>query len=276
MSRCKYCGEHAGFLTKYHTKCHEVKSSAWQNLLSEIESAIVEGSDLGALKTKIISLSKSSFIDTNEIKDLLAIGYSNAVRRFLEDGVLSKQEEEYATSFKSHFSLSRQDLNYNDAFDTIVKASVLRNVLNGTFTDGLAHLEWTSPFNFKDKEQLIWLFKDVEYYENRTMAQRRGGFSGLYIKLDNGVYFRKSSFTGRTLNTDEMVLKHTGSVGITSEHIYFIGETYFSTEYNEIIVSYGFEDGLGIKKAGADQFSQVFKNVDGWFCYNLLANLTQK
>jgi len=38
MSRCKYCGEHAGFLTKYHSKCHEVKSSAWQNLLIEIES----------------------------------------------------------------------------------------------------------------------------------------------------------------------------------------------------------------------------------------------
>jgi hypothetical protein len=276
MGRCKYCGEHAGFLSKYHKKCHQVRSSAWQNLLIEIKSAIVEGSDLGALKSKIISLSKSSFIDTNEIKDLLAIGYSNAVRRFLEDGVLSKQEEEYATSFKSHFSLSRQDLNYNDAFDTIVKASVLRDVLNGTFTDGLVHLEWTSPFNFQEDEKLIWLFKDVEYYENCTRAQHRGGFSGMYIKLDNGVYFRKSSFAGRILNTDEMVLKQTGSVGITSGHIYFIGETYFSIEYNEIATSYGYADGLGIKKTGADHLSHVFKNVDGWFCYNLLANLIQK
>jgi len=276
MGRCKYCGKYSGFLTKYHTKCHQIKSSAWQNLLNKIETAIVKGSDLGALKSKIISVCKSSFIDTNEIKDLLAMGFSNAVRRFLEDGVLSKQEEGSAKSFISHFKLAPRDLNYNDAFNTMVKASILRDVLNGTFTDGLVHLEWTPLFNFKDKEQLIWLFKDVEYYENHTRAQHRGGFSGLYIKLDNGVYFRKSSFTGRILNTDEMVFKHTGSVGITSGHIYFVGETYFSIEYNEIIASYGYEDGLGIKKTGADHLSHVFKNVDGWFCYNLLANLTQK
>ena len=68
MSRCKYCGEHAGFLTKYHTKCHEVKSSARQNLLSEIESAIVEGSDLGALKTKIISLSNQVLLIQTRLK----------------------------------------------------------------------------------------------------------------------------------------------------------------------------------------------------------------
>ncbi len=276
MGRCKYCGEHAGFLSKYHKKCHQIKSNAWQNLLNEIESAIVEGKDLGALKSKIISVCNSSFIDTNEIKDLLAMGFSNAVRRFLEDGVFSKQEEEYATSFKFHFNLSSQDLNYNDAFNTMVKASVLRDVLNGTFTDRLVHFEWTSSFNFQDEEKLIWLFRDVEYYDNCTRAQHRGGFSGLYMKLDNGVYFRKSLFSGRTLQTDEMIYKDTGSVGITSGHIYFIGETYFSVEYNEIITSYGFKDGLCIKKVGMDTNSYVFKNVDGWFCYNILANLIQK
>ncbi len=192
------------------------------------------------------------------------MGFNNAVRRFLEDGVLSKQEEEYAISFKSHFNLSSLDLNYNDAFNTMVKASVLRGVLNGNFTDGLVHLEWTPSFNLQEEEKLIWLFKDVEYYENCTRAQHRGGFSGLYIKLDNGVYFRKSSFTGRTLNIDEMVFKDTGSVGITSGHIYFIGETYFSVEYKEIVTFYGSEDGLCIKKLGSDTNSQVFKHVDGW------------
>lgn len=276
MSRCKYCGEHAGFLSKYHKKCHQVKSNAWQNLLNEIETTIVEGNDLGTLRSKIVSIGKSSFIDSNEIKDLLAMGFSNAVRRFLEDGILSRQEEESATLFKSHFNLVPQDLNYNDAFNTMVKASVLREVLNGNFTDGMEQFKWTSHFNFQDEEKLIWLFKDVEYYENCTRAQHRGGFSDLYVKLDNGVYFKKSSFTGRILNTDEMVLKDTGSVGITSGHIYFLGETYFSVEYNEIITSYGFEDGLGIKIAGADHLSHVFKNVDGWFCYNLLRNLIQK
>jgi len=276
MGRCKYCGEYAGFLSKYHKKCQEIKSDAWQNLLNEIETTIVEGDDLVALKSKIISVCKSSFIDSSEIKDLLAIGFSNVVRRFLEDGVLSKQEEKSATLFKSHFNLVPQDLDYNDAFNTMIKASVLREVLNGNFTDGMEQLKWTSHFNFQDEEKLIWLFKDVEYYENCTRAQHRGGFSGLYVKLDNGVYFRKSSFTGRILNTDEMVLKDTGSVGITSGHIYFLGETYFSVEFNEIMTSYGFEDGLCIKKAGADHISQVFKNVDGWFCYNLLANLIKK
>jgi hypothetical protein len=275
MGRCKYCGEPAGFLSKYHKECEQVKLDAWQKLLNKIEIAIVKGSDLDALKNKIVSIGKSSFIDSNEIKDLLAIGFSNAVRRFLEDGILSRQEEESATLFKSYFKLLPQDLNYDDAFNTLIKASVLREVLYGNYTDGMEQFKWTSAFNFQDEEKLIWLFKDVKYYENRTRAQHRGGFSGLYINLDNGVYFRKSSFTGRILNTDEMVFKDTGSVGITSEHVYFLGETYFSVEHNEIMTSYGYADGLCIKKAGADHLSYVFKNVDGWFCYNLLANLSQ-
>ena len=276
MGRCKYCGENAGFLSKYHKKCQQAKSDAWQSLLYEIETAIVEGSDLGTLKSKIISTCKSSFIDSNEIKDLMAMGFNNAVKRFLEDGVLSREEEESATLFKSHFNLTSEDLNYNDAFNTMVKASVLREVLNGNFTDGMEQMEWIAPFNFQDEEKLIWLFNDVKYYENNTRAQHRGGFSDMHIKLDNEIYFRKSSFSGRSLQTDEMIFKDTGSFGITSEHVYFLGENYFNVEISQLMAWYGYEDGLSIKTTGMDTSSYVFKNVDGWFCYNLLANLIQK
>ena len=276
MGRCKYCDENAGFLAKYHKKCQQARSDAWRNLLYEIETAIVEGSDLGTLKSKIISTCKSSFIDSYEIKDLMSMGFSNAVKRFLEDGVLSREEEEFATLFKSHFNLTSEDLNYNDAFNTMVKASVLRDVINGTYTDGMEQLEWIAPFNFQDEEKLIWLFNDVKYYDNCTRAQQRGGFSGLYIKLDNGVYYRKSSFSRRVLNTDEMIFKDTGSVGITSWQVYFLGENYFSVEIPQLMGWFGYEDGLSIKTTGMDTSSHVFKNVDGWFCFNLLANLISK
>ena len=106
MSRCKYCGEHVGFLSKYHKKCQQVKSDAWQKLLNEIETTIVNGSNLGTLRSKIVSIGKSSFIDSSEINYLLAMGFSNAVGRFLEDGVLSRQEEESATLI----SLTRLDI----------------------------------------------------------------------------------------------------------------------------------------------------------------------
>ena len=83
-------------------------------------------------------------------------------------------------------------------------------------------------------------------------------------------------FSGRYLQTDEMIFKDKGSFGITSGHLYFLGETYFSVEYNEIMTYYGYEDGVCIRLAGKDNKSHVFKNVDGWFCYNLIANLIQK
>ncbi len=93
MGRCKYCGEYAGFLSKYHKNCHQVKSDAWQNLLDEIETTIVDGGDLGTLNSKIGSVCKSSFIDSTVIQDLLAKGFNNTGRRFLDDGVLSREEE---------------------------------------------------------------------------------------------------------------------------------------------------------------------------------------
>ena len=62
---------------------------------------------------------------------------------------------------------------------------------------------------------------------------------------------------------------------ITNKHIYFAGEKAFRVKYDKIVSFQPFEDGIGIQKDGVTAKPQVFKNIDGWFAYNLVTNLSQ-
>ena len=35
-----------------------------------------------------------------------------------------------------------------------------------------------------------------------------------------------------------------------------------------------YQDGIGLQKDGATAKPQIFKNIDGWFTYNAISNLT--
>jgi hypothetical protein len=35
-----------------------------------------------------------------------------------------------------------------------------------------------------------------------------------------------------------------------------------------------YEDGIGLQKDGATAKPLIFKNIDGWFTYNAISNLT--
>ena len=275
MGKCKYCGESAGFLSKKHKECELKYISAKEQLIQEIEQSIVSGKDLQFLSNKIETVSHSSFIKGEERNTLLALGFEKAVEKFLEDGVLSPEEEDYASEFIGHFSLSQEDLSINDSFNRVVKGSILREVMNGNIPEGKVQIDGALTFNLQKSEIIVWLFNDVDFFEQTTRTEFRGGSQGVSIKVAKGVYYRTGAFRGHPVKTEEMVYKGSGPMLITNKHIYFGGPKAFRTRFDKIVSFNPYEDGIGIQKDGVTAKPQVFKNLDGWFCYNLLSNLSQ-
>jgi hypothetical protein len=275
MGKCKYCGDKAGFFSSKHKECEKKHIDGSTEIVQLVADTITKSGDLPGLSESAGKIKNESFIKETQFQDLLASGFDKAIEEFFEDGVLSEKEEELASKFVDHFGLSQEELNNNGSWFKLVQGSVLREVMEGNIPEGKVQFEGHLPFNFQKNEKLIWIFKNVEFYEMRTRTHYEGGHSGVSLRVAKGVYYRTGAFKGRPVQTTEMAYKGDGLLGITNKHIYFAGAKSFRIRYDKIVTFEPYEDGIGIQKDGVTAKPQIYKNIDGWFCYNLLTNLSQ-
>lgn len=274
MGICKFCGEKAGLFSNKHKECEKKYESGKREIISIIEDALVSKGDFNQINSKIESISKSSYIKEEEKSDLLIQGFDKAVERFFEDGLISEEEEKTVSGFMKHFNLAQNDLNRGNSYMRIVQGTVLRDVMNG-ITPERIQVDTAIPFNLQKGEKLVWTFGNVELYEQRTRTHYEGRHSGVGLRIAKGVYYRTGGFRGHPVQTTEMTYMGSGLMGISNMHIYFAGTKSFRMKYDKIVSFEPFEDGIGIQKDGVTAKPQVFKNIDGWFCYNLVTNLSQ-
>ena len=277
MGNCIYCGEKAGFLSKRHKECQCKFDIGKSDIISLIKQIGKQKLELSSLKNEIINTAKQSFIDEETLTNLYIQGFELLVDEAFEDGVLSADEEENFLNFMEHFNLSQNVVDKNGYYTKIVKGSVLRDVFNGIIPQRMQITD-DLPFNLQKSEQIIWLFTDVKYYEQRTRTQYVGGSRGVSVRLAKGLYYRVGAFKGERIQTSEIRHTDTGLLGVTQKHIYFYGlmtTKIFKVPYSKIVAFQPFEDGIGIQKDAATAKPQSFVTGDGWFTYNLITNLAK-
>ena len=75
---------------------------------------------------------------------------------------------------------------------------------------------------------------------------------------------------------EETVHADAGMLGLTTKHLYFAGaRKKFRVRYDKIVSFEPYSDGLGIMRDAQTAKPQTFRTGDGWFAYNLAANLAQ-
>ena len=227
------------------------------------------------LVAELGAIAESSYIPTSGIREALVEGWENAVEKSLEDHVLSEEEESRLTQYMERLKLSREDLNQNGAYNHLVQGAVIRDVLDGKIPSRVT-VKGRLPFNFQKSEDLVWVFQDVPYYELRTRRERVGGYSGVSFRVMKGVYYSTGGFRGRSVESTETTHVDTGTLGITTRHIYFAGDIKrFRVRYSKIVTFEPYSDGIGIMRDAASAKPQTFVTGDGWFVYNLVTNLAQ-
>jgi uncharacterized protein YutE (UPF0331/DUF86 family) len=107
MGKCLYCGKKAGFLRGKHKECEEKYLANKSSIFDLIESAIANKSKLEKLKSSVEKLANEGFISTDELNELYTSAYDTAVEKFLEDGMLTKDEEEKLSEFKKKLNLDQ-------------------------------------------------------------------------------------------------------------------------------------------------------------------------
>jgi hypothetical protein len=271
---CLHCGQQAGLLRSKHQACTEKYEQGWAEMLVLVKHAASGETSLDDIEGKLAKIAEGSYIPASRTREALVSGWEKAVEHFLEDGNLDSSEEKCLETFQNRFSLGQADLDRQGAYTKLVKASVLRELMEGKIPERMK-VRGNLPFMLQKAEQLVWVFPDVTYYEDRTRRQYVGGSHGVSFRIARGVYYRVGAFRGNAVETTEKTNMGTGILGITNKHIYFAGAmATFRTRLDKIISIVPFSDGIGIQRDGATAKPQVFVTGDRWFTYNMLMNLS--
>ena len=206
---------------------------------------------------------------------LLIRAWETAVEGTLEDGLLTRDEENALYRYLDHFSITATQADDNGVLTILVQAAVIRDITEGIVPQR-QNISGRIPFNLMKSEQLIWVMDGVDYLEVVTRRERRGSSHGLSIRVARGVYYRPGTFRSRSVEWEETVHQDTGLLGFTTKHLYFSGpKKRFRVRYDRIVDFEPFSDGFGLMRDAQTAKPQSFRTGDGWFAFNLVTNLAQ-
>jgi len=276
MAKCEFCGQEAGLLRKRHQACEEKYKAGRAEALALVAKSALAPADPASIRFQLADIAQRSFIKYGEERSLLVDGWQGAVEAALDDGILNAEEEHSLMAFAEGFSLTQQDLDQSGAYSRVVRAAVIRDILEGKLPQRIS-LVGEMPFNLQRGEALVWVFPNAAYYEQRMRTHYEGGYQGISLRVAKGLYYRVGGFRGHPVSTAQMVYVGNGALGITDKHIYFAGPAKaFRVKYDKIISFTPYSDGIGIQRDAQTAKPQVFVTGDGWFTYNLISNLAKR
>src|SRR2546426_284238 len=244
MAKCKYCGQEAGFLHTSHSECRAKHDQAVVAIREQSKEAI-RSSKLDGLGTTVKGVAQEGWVNADEQREALVGAWESTLDEFLEDGVFSADEESHLATFANNMGLTQADLDRHGKYMKASKAAILREVLEG-------HLPKTAkiegaPFVLKRNEELVWLFNNVSYFEQRSTHTRVGRSSGVSIRIAKGLYYRPSSFTSHAIERTETVHADTGVLGVTNQGLYFVGpKKSLRIPYAKVVNFTAYNDGIGL------------------------------
>lgn len=276
MGNCKYCGASAGFLKSKHSECENKHQNGLRNLTDKISETIQKNSDFGFLDHEINFIQKECFIDQSERLSCFYKAFDKTVNKFLDDGILTQAEEDLLSSFNDHYNFDQGQLDKNGSYQKILKASILRELNEGKAPKSRIKIQGTLPFLIQKSEVIIWIFQNVSFYEQRTKTIYEGRSASVSFRIAKGLYYRTGAFRGNPVQVSEMRPIGVGLLAISNKHLYFSSAAKsLKIPFNKILTLNPYEDGIGIQKDGTSSKPQIFKDLDGWFIYNLISTLIQ-
>ncbi|HYP38931.1 MAG TPA: hypothetical protein VEX13_01095 [Chloroflexia bacterium] len=276
MAACTYCGKGAGLLSKFHPACKIQYEEGWNRICDLATRTLSSGEGLEGLEAAMQTIAQANYIPLEQVPTALIAGWEAAAERSLEDGVLTAQEETRLVNFMKHFGLTARQVNENGAFTRVRYASALRVFLAGAMPPQSERPKQL-PFNLQSTEKMVWVFSNVGYFEERVIGNYVQPKLTASVRLTRGVYYRPGGFRERPIQKTGMVSMDTGTLGLTTKHLYFAGKSKsFRIPYSKIIAFRPYSDGIGVTKEAASARPMAFVTGEGWFIYNLVMNINQQ
>ncbi len=226
MGNCIYCGQPAGFLRSRHKECEASHREKMRKIeicrqeLIQVTTEYIQGKDdFSLLDNKLKDIVLSYDIERLDYPTYHVESFERTVDQIIEDGVVSDEKSDRLIAYMKFYNLSQNDVDIHGAATKLVKAAILNNTLAGIIQS--PRTDTPLPINLQKNEQLVWIFKNVQYLEDKIRKQYIGGSQGMSFRVMKGVYYHVSAFKGRAVESSERVYVDSGLLFITSKHLYF-------------------------------------------------------
>jgi hypothetical protein len=302
MAKCIYCGENAGFFSKYHEACfteaEKNRDLGVKNIGTLIEVAVKDkqsSSELRSQFSKIASQYKLSQelvgqtllgkVDELSRQEPLETTAAEYLFQLCED-VLGKAEKVLPGSpFYPSYDLTLVNLGHSRRLWLIMQGK---------------KVESATPCDIVLQPGEHWLaeFGTVLYRKSVMVSSHTGGYNGVGVRVASGLYYRFGGYAGHTVSSPEMQNVDSGFLVLTDKGMYYAGQqTTFRIPYNSILRFKAYPDGLGFFRSVGGGREEVFTVINailtsastsgaayhpenavtlhvGWFLYNLVTFLT--
>lgn len=291
MGDCVHCGKPAGFFKSSHRECQAAydaelarkaeaeasRSAEASKLARELKAAMADLSvPLVDVESVIARGLEAELFPLHGRQRLVVEAWEFAVDRFLQDDLLTDEEEARLTQAAERFALPAAQMNPAGGLTRFAKASILKGVMRG---DDLPCIDTPPdfPFNLQKTERVVWIDHGVRYLEDKVRRETVGGSRGVSVRVVSGVYVRLGAFKAKPVFSTERVEVATGSLCVTDRSLYFRSPAHsMRIPFGKIVSFEQFSDGLGLMRDAASAKPQFFMNGDGWFLYNLVTNLAYR
>ena len=255
-----------------------VEQDAARAVTSEDESALM----------RLDALFEEHGIEVVDRRKIAINAWTSVAAELVEEGALTGEIEEALFDFLSHFAivddLSDDQIYVQRAIRQFLHAMILRRATESDWDDfdlpqAAVEEGHQIPFNLLKSETLVWITPSAHYSTLETQREFRGSSHGLSIRIAKGLYYRPSSFSGRSVASEKVTHADTGVLGVTTKHLYFHGPVKrFRVRYDKIVSFEPYSDGIGFMRDNLRAKPETFTVAedDGWFLYNLVTNLAQQ
>ncbi len=279
MAKCRYCGEKAGLFRSKHKECEKKHDNGSHQIFIEVFDVLIGAKELDSqLSERLNNISDESFLTQNEYHDAISSALDTYVLGVLDKGLTTKEEESKVSELLKHLNLDQKVLDKIEALSRLVQGSIIRELTKGRIPPVRQEVVGDLPFMLQKDETLIWVYnKVVHYYKQTTKTSFTGGHIGVGVRVAKGLYLRTGAFKGNPILTSEMKYLGPGMFGLTDKHIYFYSPSGDSLRIpvKKIITINASMFDIRIQQDGARSKPQIFSGVDGWFVYNVIANLNR-
>ncbi len=190
------------------------------------------------------------------------------IYKALEDGIIEEAEEEQIGDFIEQSTITRATLQNSQAYQKFVQSLILRDIKEGQKVERLKINNL--PLLLGKNEFPIWIFQEVNAYEEKTGRKHVGGSRGTNIRICKGVYYRIGATKGQSVEYQYQNFLGNGHLIITNKNFYFIGVKQLKLPIAKILTYEPYSDGIILVKDGANPKPYTFVGFDPWFVVNAI------
>lgn len=273
MANCRICGLPAGILKKEHAACRVKQEKSKNDIRALVLHSFHHAEDIQFLRRRAEHFANEGMLQSGDAVKAVVEGISHAIDTALADNSLSNEEESRIVKINNAFEDVLDPTDLGESREKLVKAATIRDLRAGIRKSRL-QIQGLLPFLVQGNEEVIWLFKNVKYYETKMRSQYVGGSQGISIRIVKGVYYRAGAFKGERTQSPETKHADTGHFMISSKNVHFKGDRKaLRIPLTKIVGLEMHQDGITLFKDGVNPMPQCFLLDDPWFAANVINSI---